>query len=256
MNSAWREYWEKRPQECCEYGWLGHGKVVGLSRKADDWHSKRFVDYLGPDVGWTLLDVGCGAGDEIIRYRSKVAQIVGMDFSLGMLKVCRKRLESHRIDNVNLVVGDARSLPFKPGSFDGSICLGVLLFLSAEDVEHALCELSRVTSRKILLHGKNSFSPFGLELRLAEALISRVRNRIPYDHHRPFWWYMRKSRKLGRVDRYFTIGLWIPQMPSRLKSLVGSLEVLAASVGLNHPFGKEYYLVITKMNPGWSEDCS
>ena len=246
MKDGWREYWEQRPEQGGTCAWLGHGNVVSLRRRAEYWHSRRFMDALKPSRAWTLLDAGCGAGDEVLRYHGEVKWIVGIDFSPGMLRVCRKRLERLGIVNVGLVAADARALPFKSGAFGGSICMGVLQFMDADDAEAAVTELSRVTRDRMLLHGKNSFSPFGLELRVAERLLARVGNRFPYDHHRPFWRYRRMFAKAGRVKREFTIGLWIPQLPKNVKSLVGSAEVWMASLGLNHPFGKEYYVVVSK----------
>lgn len=228
---------------------MSHGKVVKLLGRAARWHSKRFIDCLIPSSSWMLLDAGCGAGDEILRFHKRVSWIVGVDFSLGMLKVCKKRLDSIAIRNVSLVVADVRQLPFKASSCQASLCMGVLLFLSESGVTEALRELSRVSAKRMLIHGKNSFSPFGAELRLAEKLLKRVRTREPYDYHRPLWWYRRRSSQFGRVVKHFSIGLWIPQLPDWVKSLVGSVEVLAASLGLNHPFGKEYYLTILKKRP-------
>jgi SAM-dependent methyltransferase len=245
LRDDWREYWERRPGESGDFAWLGHGNVVELRKNAEEWHRKRFAEALRPDTVWIMLDAGCGAGDEILRFHDSVRQMVGMDFSVKMLKVCRERLKRLGVSNAVLIAGDTRALPFKSGVFDGCLCMGVLQFMDGQDAELAVKELSRVTTERMLLHGKNSFSPFGLQLRLAENLFERVRNRLPYDHHRPLWWYRRMFGKFGCLNRQFTIGLWVPQLPDDAKSIVGSVEILASSLGLNHPFGKEYYVVVS-----------
>lgn len=246
MSDEWREYWEKRSVRGKDYGWLGHGSVVKLPGRAQKWHDRRFMEAFRPRKSWILLDAGCGAGDEVIRYHRKVDRIIGVDFSLGMLMVCRERLERTGIENADFVVADARALPFRSTVFGGSVCMGVLQFMNSREAEQTVAELARVTKDRMLLHGKNSFSPFGLELRLAERLMARVRNRRPHDHHRPWPWYRKLFSRYGRVEKGFTIGLWIPQMSEWMKVLLGSLEVLGASLGLNNPLGKEYYVVAAK----------
>jgi hypothetical protein len=254
LRDDWRAYWERRPALVRDSATLGHGKVVKLLGKAAWWHSRRFVLSLAPEKSWILLDTGCGAGDEIVRYAEEVGRIVGIDFSLGMLKVCRERLDFCGVTNADLVMADLRHLPFRDGSFEGSISMGVLLFMNEKEAEGALAELSRVTKKAIMVHGKNSISPYGAELRLAERFIKRIRERQPYDYHRPFWWYRGKLSRYGRISRSFSIGLWIPQVPDRLKSLLGSVEVLTASLGFGHPFGKEYYVTVRKRRPRGGKD--
>lgn len=246
MKKEWRDYWEERPLQTEDPVCLSHGKVARLFHSAATWHERRLVESLSPGADWVILDAGCGAGDDIVRFHNRVRWMVGVDFSVGMMKRCVKRLATLGIDNASLVVADVRSLPFRESSFDGSLCMGVLLFLKGTEVQDALSELSRVTVKTIFLHGKNSLSPFGLELRIAEMLRKRVRERDPHDYHRPIHWYRRRFARLGRLSKGFTIGVWIPQMPARAKNLVGSVEVLLSSIGLNHPFGKEYYATVEK----------
>ena len=63
--------------------------------------------------GSKILDVACGTGDFVKMLSSMHYDVVGVDFSIGML--------SHA--NVSgLVQGDAMKMPFAKGQFDGLTC--------------------------------------------------------------------------------------------------------------------------------------
>ncbi len=75
---------------------------------------KRSVKALGLRPGSLVLDLACGTGDlsRILTRRCLVA--VGVDMSEGMLRESRT--------GTPVVLGDAVSLPFEDGVFDGAVC--------------------------------------------------------------------------------------------------------------------------------------
>ena len=65
-----------------------------------------------------ILDIACGTGSltkEIIKYSSNY-QVVGLDFSEGMLKIAKKTIS-------NLILGDSHYLPFKKNRQNIGYCL-------------------------------------------------------------------------------------------------------------------------------------
>ena len=105
---------------------------------------------LGQDRGWRtavndalhllpgerVLDLAAGTATSSAALARTGAQVVGCDFSLGMLKVGRGR-------GVDLVAGDALQLPFADGAFDAvTISFGLR---NTADVPQALTEMRRVT---------------------------------------------------------------------------------------------------------------
>ncbi|RYM05392.1 demethylmenaquinone methyltransferase [Sporolactobacillus sp. THM7-7] len=71
--------------------------------------------------GQHALDVCCGTGDWTISLAEDVGpggKVVGLDFSDNMLKVAKVKIDTHELDNVTLVNGDAMDIPFDSGSFD------------------------------------------------------------------------------------------------------------------------------------------
>ena len=108
---------------------------------------------LGQDRGWRravasaldlrpgerVLDLAAGTATSSAALARSGADVVGCDFSLGMLQVGRRA--GH--EGVDLVAGDALALPFADASFDAvTISFGLR---NTQDTDLALRELLRVT---------------------------------------------------------------------------------------------------------------
>ncbi|GIH15126.1 class I SAM-dependent methyltransferase [Rugosimonospora africana] len=96
-------------------------------------------DVPGDVAGRRVLDVGCGSGPVLAPLHERGAVVTGVDNSVGMLELAKRRLG----DGVDLRVADlGRSLPFPDGAFDDVIACLVLHYL--RDWEAPLAELRRV----------------------------------------------------------------------------------------------------------------
>jgi demethylmenaquinone methyltransferase/2-methoxy-6-polyprenyl-1,4-benzoquinol methylase len=108
---------------------------------------------LGQDRGWRtavrealalsrgdrVLDLAAGTATSSAALAKAGAEVVGCDFSLGMLRV--GKAAGHA--GVDLVAGDALRLPFADGAFDAvTISFGLR---NTADRSRALAELLRVT---------------------------------------------------------------------------------------------------------------
>jgi ubiquinone/menaquinone biosynthesis C-methylase UbiE len=94
------------------------------------------VSRIGLKTGDKVLDVCTGTGTALTHIQNRVGRgglIVGVDFSWGMLKAARKKVSA--IENVFLVLADARHLPFKAGVFDAVICSFAFYELKKETQE-------------------------------------------------------------------------------------------------------------------------
>jgi len=94
---------------------------------------------LGRRAPRALLDVACGTGHLEARLRTTFprTEIVGCDFSAGMLQQAARRL-----GRVAWVRADAARLPFVAGSFDALTCTEAFHWFP--DQEAALAEFHRV----------------------------------------------------------------------------------------------------------------
>ncbi|AEA33314.1 bifunctional demethylmenaquinone methyltransferase/2-methoxy-6-polyprenyl-1,4-benzoquinol methylase UbiE [Hippea maritima] len=88
-----------------------------LSFNIDKMWRKRAVSLL---EGNLFLDVATGTGDVAIQITKdkKDSSVIGVDLSLEMLKVGKKKVKNR---NIELVCAPAEYLPFKDNTFDGAI---------------------------------------------------------------------------------------------------------------------------------------
>lgn len=99
---------------------------------------KSVVKAIDIKPGERILDLAAGTGTSTEPFAKLGADAVACDFSLGMLKVGKKRLP-----HLNFVAGDALNLPFADNSFDAvTISFGLR---NVADTKRALQELYRVT---------------------------------------------------------------------------------------------------------------
>lgn len=98
----------------------------------------------------TILDVGCGEGFTLNRFRkSDIGKdLMGVDTSETAIELGRKQFP-----HLNLKKGSAYKLPFKDNTFDLVLCLEVLEHL--ENPEKALIELTRVSKKYCVISVPN-----------------------------------------------------------------------------------------------------
>lgn len=115
------------------------------------------VDAVGAKPGQRVLDLAAGTGTSSEPYADAGVHVVACDFSVGMLKVGKRRRP-----DIDFVAGDATNLPFADDSFDAStISFGLR---NVVDPQKALREMLRVTKPggKLVVaeFSHPSFSPF------------------------------------------------------------------------------------------------
>src|SRR5262249_26559718 len=98
--------------------------------------------HVGPFTVGLDLCCGTGAGLEILRPVCR-ERAVGVDFSRGMLDVCREKLAARPGGAVQLVRGNVLALPFR-AEFDVAICLGAVGHLLPRDGPRFVAEIARV----------------------------------------------------------------------------------------------------------------
>jgi SAM-dependent methyltransferase len=98
---------------------------------------------LGP--GDSVLDVGCGTGDDLPALAAAVAggRVVGVDVSESLVDEARRR--TRQFAEVEVRVGDAHALPFAADEF--SACRVDRVLQHVAEPEAVLAELARVTRR-------------------------------------------------------------------------------------------------------------
>ena len=101
---------------------------------------------MGPLVaGATVVDVGCGAGTDLLLAASAVGprgRAIGVDMTDTMLRKAQAAAAEAELANVELRSGDALELPVESASADFVISNGVLNL--APDKRRAFSEVLRV----------------------------------------------------------------------------------------------------------------
>ena len=93
--------------------------------------------------GRRLLDVGCSWGRWTLAASARGYEAVGIDPSLGAIMAARR--VARQLDRpARFVVGDARHLPFKAGTFATVFSYSVIQHFSRADAALAVSEIGRV----------------------------------------------------------------------------------------------------------------
>ena len=96
--------------------------------------------------GSVILDIGCGAGDDLLAMAERVGesgQVVGVDSSATMIETARARVHDAKESRVDCQQGDICNLKFADETFDG--CRADRIFHHLGEPVRALQELVRVT---------------------------------------------------------------------------------------------------------------
>lgn len=92
-----------------------------------------------------VLDIGCGAGQEMLPFIENGAFGVGIDVTPFVGQVGRQKFEEKGLHKlVSFANASGNELPFADESFDVLICRGALMFMN---VKTALSEMSRVLAK-------------------------------------------------------------------------------------------------------------
>jgi demethylmenaquinone methyltransferase/2-methoxy-6-polyprenyl-1,4-benzoquinol methylase len=120
------------------------------------WRPETFKE-IAPRKGMKILDLAAGTGASSIKLREAGAEVVSCDFSVGMLRVGKRRYPE-----LDLIAGDALELPFTDDTFDVVTISWALR--NVNDVTVALREMLRVTrpgGRLVVLENSHpTWKPF------------------------------------------------------------------------------------------------
>jgi SAM-dependent methyltransferase len=100
---------------------------------------------LGDARGRTVLDFGCGSGENSLVLARRGANVVGVDISTLLIELARRRLELNGVGGrAKFAVGSAHDLPLQSGSVDIVFGIAILHHL---DLAASAREILRVLKR-------------------------------------------------------------------------------------------------------------
>jgi ubiquinone/menaquinone biosynthesis C-methylase UbiE len=95
---------------------------------------KDFLDKLPPNS--KVLDIGCGNGKNMV-YGTTQHQMYGLENAKALTDICIQK-------GLNVVQGDARSIPFEDNTFDAAIMIAVIHHINPNEHFKVLNEIKRV----------------------------------------------------------------------------------------------------------------
>jgi len=129
-NAAVREYWNQHIHDL-EITTHPVGSP-GFFADLDQYHFEKlhhlprlvaFDGYRGRDV----LEVGCGAGTDLVRFARGGARVTGVDLSASAIELARQNFAQQGL-SADLREADGERLPFADGSFDLVYAHGVVQY--------------------------------------------------------------------------------------------------------------------------------
>lgn len=136
------QFWEGDPREIGSDEFF---KIVGEFIRQNYAHRYRLINREAAKYPkGKVLEVGCGAGWELVAWAKNGLQVTGLDLSPAAIQLAIKNFEFNNLP-ADLRVGNAEKLPFSDNSFDIVTSLGVLH--QTESTEKAVAEVHRVLRR-------------------------------------------------------------------------------------------------------------
>jgi SAM-dependent methyltransferase len=150
-------------------------------------------DFAGDPAGLRVLDLGAYEGAHSLALARAGAEVVSVEGREDNARHIRAAKEAEGLDDLTLVVGDAREEVARQGRFDVVVCLGLLYHFTADELGPFLealvatdCELA-IVETQIGLSGPKSFSHRGHEYRGIESPEEIERPAASLDNPVSFW---------------------------------------------------------------------
>jgi ubiquinone/menaquinone biosynthesis C-methylase UbiE len=104
---------------------------------------------LGNVRGKTVLDLGCGTGENVIPLVERGASVIGMDISPDLIAVAQKRICNANL-NATLTVGDAYATGLPDESVDAMFSMALIHHLDIKLVRDEMWRILRKSGVIIL----------------------------------------------------------------------------------------------------------
>lgn len=194
----WRDFWEEKAAKSTSDYEFDRG-TSPREQEIEDLSKRELLAFVDPQPADTILDVGCGSGINVLLLHGSVKRVIGMDSATGALDRCQRRIETYKIENVELIHGDATHLPSPDNAVDKVLCMSVFQYLDDAEVRTALKEFSRVlkSGGMLILHVKNKSSLYLSTLCAAKKLKMLLGRQTKLEHFRSYRWYISELKYAG-----------------------------------------------------------
>jgi SAM-dependent methyltransferase len=123
---------------------LSLGEPDAVNEAYDSWEAGLLLEALGERSTQRGLDLGAGVGRVAVRLAPKLARLTCGDLAPGMLGRLRQNAARAGVVNIDPIRVRSDRLPFRSGSLDLVLCLGLLEHLPRSAQSVTLAETARV----------------------------------------------------------------------------------------------------------------
>lgn len=134
------DYWNRMAESI-------NDEVAAIDRTTDGLQKDAaYVDrFLPLRRDSNILDLCCGNGLIALSISEKVYRVTGVDGAESMVKMFKRLIKGKNIKNIDVLIGEAWSLPFQDDLFDGVLCFDAFhYFPDHEYAKDVLTEILRV----------------------------------------------------------------------------------------------------------------
>lgn len=154
-----------------------YNRISGIYEVMDRMIKEQWREDLLKQVTGNVLEVGIGTGTNLKHYPKTIHSLVGVDFSKGMLKHAKEKVDSGNYPfPIELIEADIQALPFPDQSFDSIV--STCVFCSVPDPIAGLHELKRVCKPNgriwMLEHMRSENKWMGIVLDMINPLTVRL----------------------------------------------------------------------------------
>lgn len=121
---------------------IGHVRTAGITEPDD--FIVEFSLKLRQRNARRILDVGCGAGRNMVFLAREEFMVVGLDISPTAVKLASKRADDENVKNCMFVAGSFLDLPFSDAQFDAAFSSYGIENGSLSGIKSAFNEMKRV----------------------------------------------------------------------------------------------------------------
>jgi SAM-dependent methyltransferase len=144
VRDGMQALWDKSFQDQMASGAYNTSPVEAVIRTVSHYLRPRYTQEQHRDL--EMMEVGCGAGPNLVWLAEKGIKASGIDISPKALELCRANLERRNLgDRVgDLLHASATDLPFEDNRFDGVLESAVFQHLPLAERKRAFAEVVRV----------------------------------------------------------------------------------------------------------------
>ena len=149
----------------------------------------RLVELVGPQPGWSVLDVATGAGHTAFTFAPYVASVLATDITPEMLATTARLAQEKGLANLTVQEADAEALPFAAASFDLVTCRiaphhfpNIAAFLS--ESARVLRPGGQLAVVDNIVPGSVDPGPEGVAQQVAGDYVNRIEKLRDPSHHR------------------------------------------------------------------------